>query len=362
MSERPYTILVVDDEEITRATLSALLDKPMYKVIMAADGVEGLELAQKIVPDLILLDVMMPRMSGYDVCKRIRSTPKIAEAPIIMITALDDKDARLNGLVAGADDFLSKPFDSLELEIRLHVLRRVNRYRQLLEEREKLNAALADLSKSHDQLRALSHRILQTQESERRRVALELHDEIGQLATGLKMILGRQPDDPAALIAEARAVTNELLERVRAMSLDLRPAALDDLGLYAALDDLFKRFTQQTRITVRHNINPLNDRRFDKLIETAAFRIAQEALTNVARHAGVREVQVALNVNSERLWLGIEDKGKGFDPEQRNPTLSTGLSAMAERASLAGGQLKIQSAPGNGVFILADFKLEKAKE
>lgn len=362
MNDQDYTILVIDDEPIVRMTLAALLEKPNYHVEMAEDGIAGLELAKRIKPDVILLDIMMPRLNGYDVCKRIRSDPQIAEVPVIMITALDDNDAKLNGLDAGADDFLTKPFNSLELEIRLHTLRRVNRYRHLLEEREKLNETLAELSAKNAQLRALSRQILEAQENERRHVAVELHDEIGQLVTGLKLILGRSQEDSAAMITEARAVTNELLQRVREISLNLRPTALDDLGLYAALDGLFKRFTKQTRIAVRHNINPLNDRRFDKIIETTVFRVIQEALTNVARHAGVNEVNIALNVSPFHLRLDIEDAGKGFDATAKEVNSSTGLSGMTERVNLAGGHFNIKSTPGQGTLILVDFDLQETEK
>ena len=242
MSDHTYTILVIDDEEITRITLSALLEKPNYHVEMAEDGVQGIEMAKQLIPDVILLDVMMPRMNGYDVCKRIRSDPEIGEVPIIMITALDDHDAKLNGLVVGADDFLSKPFDRLELEIRLHTLRHVDRYRHLLNERKKLKETLAELSTKNNQLQTLSRQALDAQENERRHVAVELHDEIGQLITGLKLILERKADDMPTLLTEARAVTNELMQRVREISLNLRPAVLDDFGLPAALNDLFKRW------------------------------------------------------------------------------------------------------------------------
>jgi DNA-binding response OmpR family regulator len=115
MSEHIYTILVIDDDQVIRTTLGALLEKPNYRVEMAEDGIQGIEMAKRLNPDVILLDIMMPRMNGYEVCNRIRSDPEIGAVPIIMITALDDQDAKLNGLVAGADDFLAKPFDTLEL-------------------------------------------------------------------------------------------------------------------------------------------------------------------------------------------------------------------------------------------------------
>jgi len=361
MSEHIYTILVIDDEMITRTTLAALLDKPNYRVEMAEDGIQGIEMAKELNPDVILLDVMMPRMNGYDVCKRIRSDPKIGEVPIIMVTALDDQDAKLNGLVAGADDFLAKPFDTLELEIRLHTLRHVDRYRHLLDEREKIKEAFAELSTKNLELQILSRRVLDAQEKERRHVAVELHDEIGQLITGLKLILERSGDDKCTQIAEARAVTNELMQRVREISLDLRPAVLDDFGLPAALNDLFKRFSHQTKIEIHHNINPLDERRFDKAIEIAVFRVAQEATTNIARHAGVNIANVALNITPNHLLISIADSGKGFDANSREMSASTGLSGMAERVDMAGGQFNLQSAPGKGTLVLAEFELKRTE-
>jgi len=361
MSEQPYTILIVDDEEITRVTLAALLDKPNYLVEMAEDGIQGIEMAKRINPDVILLDVMMPRMSGYDVCKRIRSDPEIAEVPIIMITALDDHDAKLNGLVAGADDFLAKPFDTLELEIRLNTLRRVDRYRHLINEREKLRETLAELSIKNKRLQALSQQVLAAQENERRHVAVELHDEIGQLLTGLKMILERQREDASTTLSEARAVTNELFQRVREISLNLRPAALDDFGLSAALSDLFKKFTGQTKIIIHHNINPLDERRFEKTIEVTAFRVVQEAITNIARHAEVGEANVTLIISPNLLQISIADSGKGFDVKSKDMNVSTGLSGMEERVKMAGGRFTLQSAPDQGTLVLAEFDLQKTE-
>jgi signal transduction histidine kinase len=318
-------------------------------------------------------------MNGYDVCKHIRADPQIGEVPIIMITALDDREAKLDGLMVGADDFLTKPFDSLELEIRLNSLLRVSRYRHLVHERERLKETLAELATKNKQLQSLSQQTLDAQENERRHVAVELHDEIGQLITGLKLILERKGEDTTdgttasrdgttasrdgttasrSQLAEARAVTNELLQRVREISLDLRPAALDDFGLSAALDDLFKRFSSRTKISIHHNVSPLDERRFDKTIETTVFRVAQEALTNIARHAGVNEANVSLIFKPDLLRVSITDTGLGFDLQSKEVSASTGLSGMKERVQLAGGRFTLQSAPGEGTLVLAEFDLE----
>ncbi len=359
MNSNNYTILVVDDEKVARYTLAALIKKPNYHVEMADNGIQGIEMAKQLNPDVILLDIMMPGLNGYEVCKRIRSDSQIGEVPIIMITALDDRDAKLNGLLVGADDFLTKPFDSMELGIRLKSLLRVGRYRHLVNEREKLKETLIELSAKNSQLQILSQQILDAQENERRHVAVELHDEIGQIITGLKMILERRVDDTSSLLAEARAVTNELMQRVREISLNLRPTALDDFGLSAALNDLFKRFSSRTNIRIHHNANPLDERRFNKNIETTVFRVAQEAITNIARHSGVKDANVILIMKPDILRVSIADSGKGFDIQSKEVSASTGLSGMKERVILAGGRFVLQSEPGKGTLVLAEFDLDQ---
>lgn len=130
-------ILIVDDEPGARDTLEALLSPEGYHITFACNGKEGLEKAAELTPSLLLLDVMMPEMDGFEVCRRIRANPVLAQVPIIMITALDDRDSRLEGIEAGADDFLSKPFDFNELRARVRTILRLDRYRRLLEERIK---------------------------------------------------------------------------------------------------------------------------------------------------------------------------------------------------------------------------------
>ena len=131
------TILIVDDEPGARDTLEALLHPEGYNLDFACNGREALEKAEELTPSLILLDVMMPEMNGFEVCRQLRSRPLIAEVPIILITALDDRDSRLHGIEAGADDFLSKPFDFHELRARVRSIIRLDRYRRLLQERMK---------------------------------------------------------------------------------------------------------------------------------------------------------------------------------------------------------------------------------
>jgi putative two-component system response regulator len=144
------TVLIVDDEYSGRETLQSVLEGEGYDLIMAENGMQAIEKAKAYQPDVILLDVMMPGMTGFEVCERIRSDPQVAEIPIIILTALDDRDSLLTGLKSGADDFISKPFDRFELRARLIGITRLNRYHKLVDEREKLQEAHQNLLKAYD--------------------------------------------------------------------------------------------------------------------------------------------------------------------------------------------------------------------
>jgi signal transduction histidine kinase len=153
-------------------------------------------------------------------------------------------------------------------------------------------------------------------------------------------------------------LVHRLIERVRGLSLDLRPAMLDDLGLVSALLWHFDRYTAQTRIRVDFAQSLPQMARFPSSIETAAYRIVQEALTNVARHAAVTEAKVRLWTSGDRLYVQIQDAGIGFNPEVvRTGETSSGLPGMRERAALLGGALTIDSAPGAGARLTAEFQL-----
>lgn len=133
--EHSSIVLIVDDEPVGRAALQGLLHNQGYHLAFAASGAEALEQADALLPDLILLDVMMPGMDGYEACRRLRATPRLADIPVIMVTALDDRDSRVRGIEAGADDYIGKPYDRVELRTRVATITRLNRHRRLLTER-----------------------------------------------------------------------------------------------------------------------------------------------------------------------------------------------------------------------------------
>jgi PAS domain S-box-containing protein len=213
-----------------------------------------------------------------------------------------------------------------------------------------------------ERLKILSRRLMEVQESERRKIALELHDEIGQVLTGLKLSLeigAKQPaEDLSNNLARARTLVNELMARVRKLSLDLRPAMLDDLGLLPALLWHFEHYTAQTKVRVNFRHSGLEKRRFGVDVETAAYRMVQEALTNVARHADVPEATVILSTHQQTLLIEVADNGKGFDVESRLTAGETsGLAGMRERAVLLGGRISVESQPGIGTRLTAELSL-----
>ena len=212
--------------------------------------------------------------------------------------------------------------------------------------------------RAEGELRRMSARLLQSGEHERRRVARELHDELGGLLTSLQMSLKMNPAQELAArseLAESEGLVRSMIDKVRDLSLDLRPSLLDDLGLVPALDQLVEQFTARTRIHVEFHCEAADDERFAPEIETTAYRVVQEALTNVARHAGVDRAQVLCHREPDRLVLHVFDEGGGFDPEAA--TESSGLSGMRERAALAGGEFEVTSAPGEGTRVTATLPL-----
>lgn len=217
------------------------------------------------------------------------------------------------------------------------------------------------VEQANEQLQALSLRLLEVQESERRYLARELHDEVGQLLTGLKLKLELSARDTSrTALAEIQTLVNNLMGRVRNLSLDLRPSMLDDLGLLPALLWHFERYTVQTGVEVIFRHSGLEDQRFPPPVETAVYRLVQEALTNVARHAGVKQAQVQVWTGPDMLHLQVKDEGRGFAAETvLAASSSVGLRGMQERVALLGGWLMVESAPGSGACLTVELPLVK---
>ncbi|MFP4438719.1 MAG: histidine kinase [Chloroflexaceae bacterium] len=220
-----------------------------------------------------------------------------------------------------------------------------------------------EVQTNQERMAALSRRLLDIQEQERRAIARELHDEVGQALTRLQISLGmlRRSATPEQQpqLTNADSIVVELMERINTMSLNLRPSVLDNLGVLPALVIQIDRYTRQTGIQVDFHHEGL-DRRFFPELETVVYRVVQEALTNVARYAGVDYVQVQIAVRDDPQCIVIEilDEGQGFDLQQAlNAGTSSGVSGMYERVGLVGGDLFIETAPGQGTTIIAEISL-----
>ncbi len=214
-----------------------------------------------------------------------------------------------------------------------------------------------DLSPASEKLRALSARLQRVREEERARIAREIHDELGQALTGLKLDLAWLGDDPPAsrraarrrLMALTRRV-DETIQAVRRITTALRPPVLDHLGLVAALEWQSRDFAARTGVRVRFD-STLRDEGLDPDVATSVFRIFQEALTNVARHAAASRVAVRASEEGAGLLVEVKDDGRGITEREREDPASLGLLGMEERALMIGGTLEVRGAPGEGTVV-----------
>lgn len=212
----PGTILVVDDDEDGRFLVAGILAGQGYVLEWACNGLAALQMAERVLPDLILLDVMMPGIDGLEVCKRIRSNDRICDVPIIMLTALDGMEEMLKGLEAGADDYITKPFNSIELRARLATITRLNRHRKRLEDRE-------NLAKAHEMLLGAYDATIQGWAR-----ALELRDKETEGHSQRVTILCER-------LARVCGVSNEQIVHIR------RGALLHDIGKLGVPDSILHK-------------------------------------------------------------------------------------------------------------------------
>jgi signal transduction histidine kinase/chaperonin cofactor prefoldin len=219
------------------------------------------------------------------------------------------------------------------------------------------NAWLFDQVRSgHERLKDLSHRMVQIQENERSYIARELHDETGQalasLILGLDLIerSAQKPEKIIEGVAQLEAIVSRVMENLHRIAMNLRPAALDHLGLADALRQYVQGFAEIHSIAVLFDSMGVNER-LPEQVEVALYRIAQEALTNVIRHAHATQIQVLLEKAESKLRLTIQDNGVGFDPKARVEHNGMGLVGIRERVSMLGGQLAVTSTPGEGTVL-----------
>jgi signal transduction histidine kinase len=300
-----------------------------------------------------------------DILRQLRTAT--SHVPVILLSARNDGETAIAAFQLGAQDYILQKQEYLtELVFSLNNhLRRADTEREnvhLTRELEELNRSLeTQVSARTAELQALSLRLLQIQEDERRAIARELHDQVGQMLTGLKFQLeaATAQAGPAAQekLAEATTTATELMTHVRELTQLYRPRVLDDLGLQPALEWHAKQFQRQTGITLSLDL-ALPATRLPTELETVIFRITQEALTNVARHSGSKAAALSITYDDTDLHVEISDRGCGFELA---PVLARrdaiGLAGVRERVHLAGGRLEIVSQPGQGTRLTVAFPL-----
>lgn len=228
-----------------------------------------------------------------------------------------------------------------------------------------LGAALDEARAYHGQIQEMSSRILTAHEEERKRIARELHDDTAQAITSILVRLrllehSAEREEVLRNVEELRELTSGALDSVRRMAMDLRPASLDDLGLAPALQSYAEKFSQSTPVAVSLEVEGIG-RRLPRDVELVLYRVFQEALTNVSRHASAKTALVQLTRRRNEVTLVIQDDGEGFDQDELSPTHGTGLGlfGMRERLTLVRGVVEVESKKGKGTKIVARVPLDK---
>jgi signal transduction histidine kinase len=296
-------------------------------------------------PDMILSDYALPSFDGYGALAIAKE--KVPNIPFIFVTGTMGEEVAIETLKSGATDYV--------LKTRLARLGpAVQRALRETADRRERQHAEDKLRRSLDQLRALTSYLQYVREEERTRIAREVHDELGQALTGLKLDMSWLA---ARLARNARPVQekvktmvdhiDETIQTVRRIATELRPGILDSLGLVAALEWQANEFQSRTGIPCQV-VSTVDDSQLQQQFATVFFRIYQETLTNIIRHARATRVEVRLAEEAGALVLTVQDNGRGISEEEIANTRSIGLVGMRERAMLIGGDITLQGAPGKG--------------
>jgi signal transduction histidine kinase len=349
-TDERVNILMVDDQPDKLLTYEVMLAELGGNLIKANSGREALEHLLKTDVAVVLMDVSMPEIDGFELAEIIRQHPRFQRTAIIFISAvhLTDLD-RLKGYQRGAVDYLAVPVVPELLRAKVSVFAELHRQSRQL---ESLNV----------ELRRLSGRLMTVQDEERRRFARDLHDGIGQDLAAAKMMLdtlaqriGHQGANGDTTVSDASEIIDRAIQQVRSMSHLMHPPLLDEGGLFSALRWFLDGMTDRTGIKTSLALQPSEFPRLAPPLERTLFRIIQEALTNVFRHSEAKTASVTLIQAEKNLLLTVRDDGKGVDEQiaQLAPgRIGVGISAMRERAREHGGELRMMNAfPGTIVEV-----------
>jgi len=361
-------VLIADDNSDMRQYLARLLSE-QYEVETVADGQAAIRAVHKHPTDLVISDVMMPILDGFELLRALRSDEQTRDIPVVLLSARAGEESRVEGIQAGADDYLIKPFSARELLARVSgrlEIARLQRDRELqlrvsqAELERRVQERTQELLNASEELRELSARILHAQDEERRRIARELHDGAGQLLAALSMEAfnlaserDRLSSRGASSLSSIESLVVQMTKDIRTMSHLLYPPLLDEVGLQSALKDYVKGFAERSGIHVSLDL-PAAMERPDRDYELALFRIIQECLTNIHRHSGSQTASIHIVRDDGALVLDVRDEGRGMPPERLSEIQSrgsgVGIRGMRERVLQFSGTMSIES-DGSGTRI-----------
>lgn len=341
-------ILMVDDQPAKLLSYEAILEELGENLIKAASGKAALEQLLKTDVAVVLMDVSMPDLDGFQLAEMIREHPRFQKTAIIFISAvhLTDLD-RLKGYQRGAADYISVPVVPEILRAKVSVFAELHRKTRQL---ERLNA----------DLRRLSSRLITMQDDERRRIARELHDGLGQELVAAKIMFHRLLQQNTGQIKtqesdEASQIIDRAIQQVRSMSHLLHPPLLDEVGLLSALRWYLEGLTKRSGIETSLEVRPSDFPRLTPELETAIFRIVQEALTNVFRHSKAHKAWITLSCQDSQVIATVRDDGMGIGEQVvglEPGNIGVGIGGMKQRAKEFGGELRLSSVdPGTLVEI-----------
>jgi signal transduction histidine kinase len=342
--DEKINILMVDDQPGKLLTYEAMLGELGENLIKAHSGMEALEHLLKVDIAVVLMDVSMPGMDGFETAQMIHDHPRFQNTPIVFVSGIHMTDLdRLKGYQHGAVDYLSVPVVPELLRAKVRVF--------------------AELHRKTQQLEALNAQMTRLQDEERRRIARELHDSVGQLLAAISMnsavVEGESHKlSPVAAkrLLENATMVEEASKQIRTISHLLHPPLLDEAGLASALHWYVDGFSERSKIDAKLDI-PESLEGLSKETELSIFRVVQECLTNIHRHADSPTAAIRIAKDEACLRVEIEDAGKGIPAEKRSvfkasDRAGVGFRGMRERLRLLGGTLHIQS-NGRGTRVTA---------
>lgn len=339
-------ILLVDDCPDNLRLLSSMLNERGYKVRSVINGSSALMGAQAQPPDLILLDVNMPGMNGYEVCLLLKEHSQTRDIPVIFISAINEVIDKVKSFSVGGVDYICKPFQVEEVLVRIETQLSVRRLQAELQQ------ALAQERSLNQQIEAMAAI------EERNRIAREIHDSLGHSLTALTVqlqaaasVIQTDPVQAQVFLAQAHQLSKTAMQEVRQSVRALRIDQPVPPCLKATILDLAEGFRQVTGITPIVQIDFKES--VSLSIARTIHRIVQEALTNISKYAQATQVRINLitirQTGEDCLCLTIKDNGKGFDPHQ--PAAGFGLQGMQERVAALAGGFHLTTAPGAGCQI-----------